>query len=136
MAELIVIGSGTGIPSLRRGSPGLFVFTDNTKILIDSGPGALRKMLEAGVTYRDPDLLLYTHLHPDHTADLVPTLFACKYGDLPREEDLLCLGGPGFKTFFEKLEKLYGSWIDPQSYQLTVKEISNQPMPYRDIKMF
>lgn len=136
MTEFIVIGSGTGIPSIRRGSPGLFVSTDNTKILIDSGPGALRKMLEAGVTYRDLDLLLYTHLHPDHTADLVPTLFACKYGELPREKDLFCIGGPGFKTFFERLEKLYGSWIEPQSYHLTVKEISNEPMLYRDLKIF
>jgi ribonuclease BN (tRNA processing enzyme) len=136
LAELIVVGSGTGIPSLRRGSPGLLAYTDSTKILIDSGPGTLRKMLEAGITYRDPDLLLYTHLHPDHTADLIPTLFACKYGDFPREKDFLCMGGPGFKTFFEKLEKLYGSWIEPQSYHLTVKEISNQPMLYRDLKIF
>ncbi len=136
MAELIVIGSGTGIPSLRRGSPGFLVSTDSTKILIDSGPGTLRKMLEAGITYRDPDLLLYTHLHPDHTADLVPTLFACKYGDLPREKDLLCMGGPGFKSFFEKLKEVYGSWIEPQSYLLTVKEISNEPMLYRDLKIF
>jgi ribonuclease BN (tRNA processing enzyme) len=46
------------------------------------------------------------------------------------------MGGPGFKTFFEKLEKLYGSWIEPQSYHLTVKEISNGPMLYRDFKIF
>jgi ribonuclease BN (tRNA processing enzyme) len=136
LAELIVIGSGTGIPSLRRGSPGLFISTDNTKILIDSGPGTLRKMLEAGITYRDPDLLLYTHLHPDHTADLVPTLFACKYGDLPREKDLLCVGGVGFKTFFEKLEKVFGSWIEPQSYDWTIREIFKEPILYRDLKIF
>jgi len=135
LAELIVIGSGTGIPSLRRGSPGFFVSTDSTKILIDSGPGTSRKMLEAGITYRDPDLLLYTHLHPDHTADLVPILFASKYGDLPREKNLLCMGGPGFKTFFEKLEKLYGSWIEPQSYHLTIKEISKGPLLFQDLKI-
>jgi ribonuclease BN (tRNA processing enzyme) len=135
LAELIVIGSGTGIPSLRRGSPGLCVSTNNTKILIDSGPGTLRKMVEVGITYRDPDLLLYTHLHPDHTADLVPILFACKYGDLPREKDLLCVGGPGFKTFFEKLEKLYGSWIEPQSYPLTIKEISKGTLLFQDLKI-
>jgi len=136
LAEIIVLGSGTGIPSIRRASPGLIIISDSTQILIDSGPGTLRKMLEVGITYQNPDLILYTHLHPDHTADLVPTLFACKYGDLPREKDLLCIGGPGFKTFFEKLEKLYGSWIEPQSYHLTVKEISKEVMVYRDLKIF
>lgn len=135
MIELIIIGSGTGIPSLRRGAPGMVILSDHSNLLIDSGPGTLRKMLEVGITYRDPDLILYTHLHPDHTADLVPTLFACKYGDLPREKDLLCVGGSGFKSFFEKLEKLYGSWIEPQSYNLTVKEISKDPHLFQDLKI-
>jgi ribonuclease BN (tRNA processing enzyme) len=135
LVELILVGSGTGIPSLRRGSPGLLVISDDTTLLIDSGPGTLRKMLEVGITYRDPDLILYTHLHPDHTADLVPTLFACKYGELAREKDLFCVGGPGFKSFFEKLEKLFGSWIEPQSYHLTIKEISRDPHLFRNLKI-
>ena len=46
----------------------------------------LKKMLEAGITYLDMDLLLYTHIHPDHVADLVPLLFACKYADQPRKK--------------------------------------------------
>jgi ribonuclease BN (tRNA processing enzyme) len=136
LAELILLGSGTGIPSLKRASPGFIVLSDKTQIWIDSGPGTLRKMLELGVTYQDPNLLLYTHLHPDHTADLVPILFACKYGDSPRKKDLLCMGGSGFKSFFEKLEELYGSWIEPQSYQLTIKEITGEAMLYRDLKIF
>ena len=135
MAEVIVIGSGTGIPSLRRGSPGLLVLAGNARILIDSGPGALRKMLEVGITYRDMDLILYTHLHPDHVADLVAILFASKYGDLPREKDLLCAGGAGFKSYFEKLKGLYGSWIEPQSYQLTIKELSIDLFLFRKIKV-
>ena len=128
MEELIVIGSGTGIPSLRRGAPGLLVISDGTRLLIDSGSGTLGRMLEVGVTYRDPDLLLYTHIHPDHVSDLVPIIFASKYADHPREKELLCIGGPGFKSYFEKLKNLYGSWIEPQSYPLTIKEISQEAL--------
>jgi ribonuclease BN (tRNA processing enzyme) len=135
LAELIVIGSGTGIPSLRRGSPGLVVLSDSTKLLIDSGPGTLRKMLEVGITYQDIDALLYTHIHPDHVSDLVHILFACKYADLPREKELLCMGGPGFEAYFGKLKDLYGSWIEPKSYCLTIKEISEKPLFYRDVKV-
>ena len=135
MAELIVLGSGTGIPSLRRASPGLLVFSDSTKILIDSGSGTLRKMLEVGVTYRDIDMILYTHIHPDHVSDLVPIIFATKYADVPREKELLCIGGPGFESYFETLKKVYGHWIDPRSYELTIKETSEEGLLYRDLKI-
>jgi len=96
----------------------------------------LRRMLEVGITYRDIDLLLYTHIHPDHVSDLVPIFFACKYSDLPREKDLLCLGGPGFENYFKKIQGVYGSWIDAQSYHLATKEISKKPLSFRDIKIF
>jgi ribonuclease BN (tRNA processing enzyme) len=131
-----MLGSGTGVPSLRRGSPGLLLLSESSTILIDSGSGTLRKMLEVGITYLDIDLLLYTHIHPDHIADLVPILFACKYSDLPREKELLCVGGPGFTSHFEKLEKIYGSWIESQFYHLTIKEIPAEPLLFHDMKIF
>jgi ribonuclease BN (tRNA processing enzyme) len=135
MSELILLGSGTGVPSLKRGSPGLIVRTERSRIMIDSGSGILRKMLEAEITYRDVDLLLYTHIHPDHIADLVPILFACKYSDFPREKDLVCVGGRGFKRYFNKLKKIHGPWINPQTYQLTIREMSRRPFSFRDVKI-
>ena len=135
LAEVVVIGSGTGAPSLKRGSPGLVVLSEGTTVLIDSGPGALRKMLEAGITYLDLDLLLYTHTHPDHVADLVPILFACKYAEKPRQEDLFCAGGPGFNGFFEKLKNVYGTWIEPRAYHLTTKEMTGTPLIFRDLRI-
>ena len=134
MAELIVLGSGTGVPSLRRGSPGLALISEGARVLIDSGSGTLRKLLEAKINYLDLDLLLYTHTHPDHIADLVPILFASKYSDFPRQKDLLCIGGPGFNSYFDQIKKIYSSWIEPQSYRLTVKEISDD-LFFRDLKI-
>jgi len=92
-------------------------------------------MLEVGVTYQDLDLLLYTHIHPDHVSDLVPIIFASKNPDDPRQKELLCIGGPGFESYFEKLRDLYGSWIDPPSYHLSVREISQETLPYRNLKI-
>ncbi len=135
MSEVVILGSGTGIPSLRRASPGLVVSSEDSRVLIDSGPGILRRMLEIGMTYRDIDLLLYTHLHPDHIADFVPILFACKYADLPRDKSLPCLGGPGFEDHFNQLKKIYGRWFEPRSYQLSITEVSEKPLPFRDLKI-
>ncbi len=132
MEEVIILGSGTGVPSVRRGSPGLLFVTENTKALIDSGSGTLRRILEAGVDYRDIDVILYTHIHPDHTADLVPYLFACKYASHPRQKDLLFIGGPGFHDHFERLKAIYASWIEAPSYRLTVKEISETAFSFHD----
>ena len=133
--QLIILGSGTGIPSLRRGSPGLLVLSDDSVVLIDSGPGTLRKMLEVGITCRDVDILLYTHAHPDHVSDLVPILFACKYPDCPRQKDLLCMGGPGFAHYFDQLKDIYGPWIDSPSYHLEVKEVSENEPPFHDLQI-
>jgi ribonuclease BN (tRNA processing enzyme) len=136
MAELIILGSGTGVPSLRRGSPGLVLISESSKALVDSGSGILRRMLEVGITYRDIDLLLYTHIHPDHISELVPILFACKYADLPRQKDLIGVGGPGFKDYFDRLKKLYWSWIEPPSYHLAIKETSRKTFLFQDLKIF
>ena len=135
MSELVVLGSGTGIPSLRRGSPSLALLSGNSKVLIDSGSGTLRRMLEARLTYLDIDLLLYTHIHPDHVADLVPFLFACKYSDHPRQKDLRCAGGPGFRHHVGQLEKVYGPWIESQSYRLIVDEILEKPLLFQGLRI-
>jgi ribonuclease BN (tRNA processing enzyme) len=135
LAELIVVGSGTGIPSLRRGSPSLALITAGARVWIDGGAGALRKLLESGTTCLDLDLLLYTHIHPDHTSDLVPLLFACKYPDQPRIKDLTCMGGPGFKNYFEQIQKLYGRWVDALSYRLTVDEVPIGPFPFKELQI-
>jgi ribonuclease BN (tRNA processing enzyme) len=103
--------------------------------LIDSGSGTLRRMLKVGVTYQDLDLLLYTHIHPDHVADLVPILFACKYADSPRWKNLHCIGGPGFKHYFYKLKEIYGSWIESQSDRLTLQEVTSRPIPFQDLQI-
>jgi ribonuclease BN (tRNA processing enzyme) len=136
MSDLIILGSGTGIPSLRRCSPGMFLISGDSKVLIDSGPGILRRMLEVGITYQDIDLLLYTHTHPDHVSEFVPILFACKYGDLPRQRDLTCLGGPGFRQYFDQIKQVYGHWIEPQFYRFTINETSEKPFLFQGMTIF
>ncbi len=135
LAEIVILGSGTGVPTLRRGSPGLLLISESSNTLIDSGSGTLRRMLETGMNYQDLDLLLYTHTHPDHVSDLVPILFACKYTDSPRQKDLQCIGGPGFKSYFDQVKKIHGRWIEPESYRLTVDEVAQQPFSFRDLRI-
>jgi len=121
--QLTILGSGTGIPSLTRGSPGALVTYAGTTILLDSGPGTLRTLLHAGVTYKDIDYLLYSHVHPDHVAELVALIFACKYQDDPRTKDLHIIGGIGFRQYFDGLGRLYGRWVSPDTFRVHVREV-------------
>jgi ribonuclease BN (tRNA processing enzyme) len=121
--ELIILGSGTCVPSLTRGSPGLLVRVGNELLVVDSGSGTLGRLLKTGVTYNDIDRLCYTHIHPDHTADLVPCLFACNYGDAPRKRELQIIAGGGFRRFFNNLKSVYHPWMEPQQYQLSICEV-------------
>jgi ribonuclease BN (tRNA processing enzyme) len=90
---------------------------------LDSGSGTLVKMLRAGVTYKEVDAALYSHIHPDHAADLVPLLFACKYHDDPRTKDLSIFGGHGFRGYFEGLRSVYGNWIEPETFRIHIQEV-------------
>jgi ribonuclease BN (tRNA processing enzyme) len=133
--ELIILGSGTGVPSLKRGSPASLIKAEKQSILLDSGSGTLVRMLRAGVTYKDVDAVLYTHIHPDHVADLVPLIFACKYQEDPRAKDLFIIGGRGFRAYFEGLRWLYGSWIEPEAFRIQIREVAADEVAIGDLKV-
>lgn len=131
--ELIILGSGTGVISLKRGSPGFLLKTKRNLFLIDSGPGTLTRILQAGFKLNDVDAVFYTHIHPDHITDLVPFLFASKYGAQKRRKKLTLIGGPGFKKFFHELSRTYRGWLISKSYALDLKEIGKSEFTLQDV---
>ena len=91
-----ILGSGTCVPSLERSSCSVMVAVSDTKLLFDSGPGTMRRLLRANTTIFDVDYIFYSHFHPDHTAELVPFLFATKYPDMgQRQRALTIVAGQG-----------------------------------------
>ena len=107
-----VLGSGTCVPSLERSSCAVLIRIAGKELVFDAGPGTMRRLLEAGTDIYGIDYLFLSHFHPDHTAELVPLLFANKYPDPHRRRKPLCVaGGPGLKRFFASLGSVYGHWI-------------------------
>lgn len=125
--EIIVLGSGTGVPSLKRGAPGLVVKIEREILLFDSGPGTLNRLLMVGIDYRKLDYIFYTHFHPDHIAELVPFLFACKYHSSPRTKSLKIIGPKGMENLYFSLLEVYGEWITPVKYTVELTELDNNP---------
>ena len=134
--EVYIIGSGTCVPSLRRGSPGTVIRVGNSTILLDSGSGTLRELLKVAVSFKEIDCLLYSHLHPDHTADFVPFLFASNYGsEKMRTRRLSIIGPVGMTQFYQRLKLAYGKWIIPKGYRLDLAEISGEKLNFADFSL-
>jgi ribonuclease BN (tRNA processing enzyme) len=133
--EVTTVGSGTGVPSLKRASPAILVSIEGEYLLFDSGPGIIRKLLELNLTYHDINRIFYTHLHPDHINDLAAFLFATKNTLSPRRKELEIIGPPGLKVFYQKLLELYGDTIYVQSYQIMLNEVLNETINYNNYRL-
>jgi ribonuclease BN (tRNA processing enzyme) len=125
--EVTILGSGTATPSLERNASSLAIRTSNLWLLVDMGPGAMRRLCEAGIDSKRIDAILITHFHPDHVSDVVPFLFASNYefGKV-REEPFHLIGPEGLEQFYQGLVAVYGHWIVPTGGRLLIKELSAQ----------
>jgi ribonuclease BN (tRNA processing enzyme) len=123
--KVTILGSGTATPSLKRNSSGLFIETVGANILLDMGPGSLRRMCEAGIDYRNIDLIILTHFHPDHVVDFISFLFASNYAYGPMRTDPFHVVGPvGLKKFHGSLVDIFGSWVIPSNNRMSMHEMS------------
>ncbi|MFQ5653985.1 MAG: MBL fold metallo-hydrolase [Planctomycetota bacterium] len=110
--KAILLGSGTSVPSPRRGAPGLLLESDQSALLIDPGPGSVTRLAQVGLEPTAITAVLVTHLHPDHVNDLVPLLFCLRnprYGEEPSWPRLI--GPPGFAGFYRRLRAPFEEWI-------------------------
>jgi ribonuclease BN (tRNA processing enzyme) len=123
--EVIIIGSGTGVPSLRRGSPAVGVRAGKYFILLDIGSGTLRALLKYDLNFNDIDILCLSHLHPDHVGDLVPFLFASRYSlGYTRQDPFWLLAAQGFGEFHQRLKGVWGEWVEPPDGLMRVQELA------------
>lgn len=74
MLELVVLGSG-GPRSFGRASTSYLILVEGVpRVLVDAGPGAFLAVGKLGLNLESMDIVLLTHLHIDHSADL-PAIF-------------------------------------------------------------
>ena len=135
MLKIIILGSGTGIPYKKRETPGIFINSNKQWMLMDTGSGTISKLAKLGIDYKNIDFLLFSHLHPDHTLDLVSFLFALNYTPgYIRNKKLEIVGPVGLKEFIQKLQNIY-PWIVPKSYSLIIKEVTNSKLSFDGFKL-
>ncbi|HIP27906.1 MAG TPA: MBL fold metallo-hydrolase [Sulfurovum sp.] len=80
---LQVLGSGGPESGDKRASSGYVIWVDGkSRVLVDFGGGASLRFEEVGAKIEDLDVILLTHLHVDHTADLPALLKSSFYKSL------------------------------------------------------
>jgi len=126
--SVTILGSGTCVPSLKRSSCAVLTEIGEARLLFDSGPGTMHRLLNTGIEIFDIDVVFYSHFHPDHTGELVPFIFANKYPDSSRRNRLLTLaGGRGFLNFINGLKAVYGDWLELPEGVRIIEFDTNQP---------
>ncbi len=126
-SQITILGSGTCVPSLARGPCSFLMKTGGENLLFDCGPGTMRRLLEIGVTIFDISYLFFSHFHPDHSGELAAFLFALKYpAPSGQKQPLTIVAGKGFKSFFKRLEAVYGNWIVLPPEMFTIVELDTQ----------
>lgn len=133
--KLTILGSGTGVPSSVRGGPSHVVQVGDVNVIMDLGMGALAKLHQLGIPLKSFGPILITHLHPDHTAELVSLFFALKNLGIGRRETLKIFGCEGLIQLIEDLQGVYGDWICPGDYSLEVTEMERDEIRLKDLSI-
>lgn len=124
--ELYLLGTGTCSPVKGRWPACYYLSSGPSRLLIDPGPGALNRMVDAGLSPFDIEAILISHHHLDHFAGLMPYLFSYKNCMEDHGEGYVKIIAPtGFSKVFSKLMEVYGQWIFSDDYDIRIEEMSD-----------
>jgi ribonuclease BN (tRNA processing enzyme) len=79
--RLTVLGSATPYPAVDNPCSGYLVSSGDTRIWMDAGSGTLGP-LQRYVRLDELDAIWISHLHADHSADLLTAYYAVRYADI------------------------------------------------------
>ncbi len=128
--RITILGSGTCVPSVKRSACAVMITTGRAVIVMDCGPGTMRRLTETGTAVTDVTHVFFSHFHPDHTGELAPFIFANKYPDQTRRRPLTVIAGKGFASFYNNYKSVYGHWIElpPDQFRLVEMDAAGGTM--------
>lgn len=125
--QLIILGSGSMMPTSTRHPAGFLLEFNDKKILIDCGHTTIARLVDMGVDLHSIDTLFLSHFHTDHFADAFPFMHARWVDDLfssSKESDkqpLVILGPKTLEERWNKLKEVF--WPEPgENYAIKFME--------------
>ena len=92
--SLTVLGCATPYPSADNPCSGYLVSNGDTRLWMDAGTGTLGP-LQRHTRLEDLDAIWISHLHADHSADLLTACYALLHADVERDPPGTRLTGQG-----------------------------------------
>ncbi|MFD9905424.1 MBL fold metallo-hydrolase [Streptomyces sp. NPDC059063] len=92
--RLTVLGSATPYPSADNPCSGYLVSHGDTRVWVDAGSGTLAA-LQRHVRLDELDAIWISHLHADHSADLLTAYYGALYADITLAAPIPLYGPPG-----------------------------------------
>ena len=108
--QLVILGSGSPLPSPDRAGPSTLVRTSVGDLLFDAGRGAVMRAAAAGSGPGAFQAVFLTHLHSDHVTDLndvITTRWATSFAPNP----LTVIGPVGTSALVAATEAMLGTDI-------------------------
>lgn len=127
--KLTILGSGTAAPSMKRSAPAYLLEVNSQLVLLDSGEGTKRRLVEAGYDPVNIDYFFYTHTHIDHVAELPALLWGFNWGENVRIKEIKIFGPKGFKKFFKKMTAAFWPQFEEKAkYKIEITELKNKKL--------
>lgn len=105
--RVTLLGTGAPPPVMHRFGPSTLVEAGGQKFLFDAGRGALQRLAQLRVRWKDVDGVFFTHLHSDHVVGF-PDLWLTGWLVGPGRDRPLQVWGPrGTKKMMSHLEQAY-----------------------------
>ncbi|MSP17092.1 MAG: ribonuclease Z [Myxococcales bacterium] len=123
--RLVVLGSGTCVPSGQRSSSGYWIEAGAARLRLDCGSGTVHAMARFGLPWTTLTHQVITHFHIDHVGELPALLFALRYGrSTPRSAPLSLVGPNGLRALVEGFERLLNQRLLEQEFPVDVVELA------------
>jgi ribonuclease BN (tRNA processing enzyme) len=111
---LQVLGSGgPEVTQGNRASSSYLIWLDGkARLLVDAGGGSALNFGRSGADFKDLDVIVFSHFHVDHSADLPVFVKASYFGE--RTRDLPVFGPTGTRLMPSMQEFVAALFADPQ----------------------
>jgi ribonuclease BN (tRNA processing enzyme) len=131
--ELIVLGSGTLVAQKDRSCAGYVVRHGEGLALLDCGPGCLLRLHQAGVAVTDISLILISHFHWDHVAELPAFLNSVWLQRKEAKPSLSLAGPPGLSAWLDRIMAHDRDWL--RDLDLSVHELDENPWEFGALRI-
>src|SRR5829696_7825976 len=99
--RLTILGGSAAGPNPGQGCSGYLIDSGPTQVVIDFGAGTFTE-LRRHVDFRRIDAVVLSHLHLDHTLDVLPLRYALAYNPIPPPHPLPLWLPPGGLDCFDR----------------------------------